>query len=99
MDIITLALAKKYVQESISDIISGKDGKSAYDIAVENGFEGSEKEWLDSLKGQSPHIGDNGHWYVGTLDTGVIASPDLSGYYSEANLIALSTEEILEICK
>jgi hypothetical protein len=99
MDIITLALAKKYVQESISDIISGKDGKSAYDIAVENGFEGSEKEWLDSLKGQSPHIGDNGHWYVGTLDTGVIASPDLSGYYSEANLVALSTEEILEICK
>lgn len=99
MDIITLALAKKYVQESISNIISGKDGKSAYDIAVENGFEGSEKEWLDSLKGQSPHIGDNGHWYVGTLDTGVIASPDLSGYYSEANLIALSTEEILEICK
>lgn len=99
MDIITLALAKKYVQESISDIINGKDGKSAYDIAVENGFEGSEKEWLDSLKGQSPHIGDNGHWYVGTLDTGVIASPDLSGYYSEANLVALSTEEILEICK
>lgn len=99
MDIITLALAKKYVQESISNIISGKDGKSAYDIAVENGFEGSEKEWLDSLKGQSPHIGDNGHWYVGTLDTGVIASPDLSGYYSEANLVALSTEEILEICK
>lgn len=26
-------------------------GKSAYDIAVDNGFKGSEKEWLDSLKG------------------------------------------------
>lgn len=26
-------------------------GKSAYDIAVANGFEGSEEEWLASLKG------------------------------------------------
>ena len=29
----------------------GKDGKSAYQIAVDNGFEGSESEWLASLKG------------------------------------------------
>lgn len=28
------------------------DGKSAYDIAVDNGFEGTEQEWLDSLKTQ-----------------------------------------------
>jgi len=26
-------------------------GYSAYEIAVQNGFEGTEKEWLDSLKG------------------------------------------------
>lgn len=25
-------------------------GKSAYEIAVENGFEGTEEEWLESLK-------------------------------------------------
>lgn len=31
---------------------SGKDGKSAYEIAVENGFEGTEEEWLASLKGK-----------------------------------------------
>lgn len=31
--------------------ISGKDGKSAYEIAVEYGFEGTEEEWLESLKG------------------------------------------------
>lgn len=30
----------------------GKDGKSAYDIAVENGYVGTEQEWLDSLKGK-----------------------------------------------
>ena len=30
---------------------SGDDGASAYDIAVENGFVGTEQEWLDSLGG------------------------------------------------
>lgn len=30
---------------------TGSNGKSAYDIAVENGFKGSETEWLESLKG------------------------------------------------
>lgn len=28
----------------------GQDGKTAYQIAVDNGFDGGEKEWLDSLK-------------------------------------------------
>lgn len=27
-------------------------GKSAYEIAVKNGFEGTEEEWLESLKGE-----------------------------------------------
>lgn len=31
---------------------SGKDGDSAYEIAVKNGFEGTEEQWLDSLKGE-----------------------------------------------
>ncbi len=30
----------------------GKDGKSAYQIAVDNGFVGSEAEWLESLHGK-----------------------------------------------
>lgn len=29
----------------------GDDGKSAYEIAVEKGFPGTEEEWLESLKG------------------------------------------------
>lgn len=29
--------------------VYGKDGLSAYEIAVKNGFKGTEKEWLDSL--------------------------------------------------
>lgn len=34
------------------DGTNGQDGKSAYEIAVEQGFEGTEDEWLESLKGQ-----------------------------------------------
>lgn len=31
--------------------ITNNDGKSAYDIAVDNGFSGSQQEWLESLVG------------------------------------------------
>lgn len=40
--------------------LSGCAGKSAYDIAVENGFVGSESEWLDSLKGKDGADGKDG---------------------------------------
>lgn len=33
----------------------GEAGKSAYDIAVENGFKGTEAEWLESLKSESAY--------------------------------------------
>ena len=39
---------------------AGADGKSAYDIAVENGFNGTESEWLESLHGQNGQNGTNG---------------------------------------
>lgn len=32
--------------------IQGNPGKSAYEVAIENGFTGTEQEWLDSLKGE-----------------------------------------------
>lgn len=35
-------------------------GKSAYDIAVDNGFEGTEQEWLESLKGDTGPQGEIG---------------------------------------
>lgn len=36
----------------------GQNGKNAYQIAVENGFEGTEEEWLESLKGESGIVGE-----------------------------------------
>ena len=38
----------------------GENGKSAYEIAVQNGFVGTEQEWLESLKGQNGVNGENG---------------------------------------
>ena len=35
-------------------------GESAYDIAVDNGFEGTEQEWLASLKGERGEAGTDG---------------------------------------
>lgn len=98
MDTISYILAKKYVDAALSEA-GALQGKSAYDIAVENGFQGSESEWLASLEGVTPHIGENGNWFLEDIDTGVLAAPDLSGYFSEQNLVALTKNEILEICK
>lgn len=66
IDVKTLSLAKSYVKESLKgagtvkgekgdpgkDGKDGTDGKSAYQIAVDNGYIGTEKEWLESLKGK-----------------------------------------------
>lgn len=38
----------------------GDDGKSAYQIAVEHGFIGTEEEWLESLKGKNGNDGKDG---------------------------------------
>lgn len=76
MDVITLALAKRYTKTSLEgsgalkgekgdaftyedftpeqlSALQGEDGKSAYQIALESGYIGSQDEWLKSLKGDS----------------------------------------------
>ncbi len=37
-----------------------QNGLSAYEIAVENGFEGTEQEWLESLRGENGNDGNDG---------------------------------------
>ena len=44
--------------EKISE--KGKDGKSAYEIAIEHGFVGTEADWLESLKGVDGKDGCDG---------------------------------------
>ena len=86
IDVVTLALAKKYMKESLegagalkgekgdpftyNDFTpeqllalkgeNGIDAKSAYQLAVNNGFVGTEAEWITSLKGETGPIGPAG---------------------------------------
>ena len=86
IDVVTLALAKKYTKESLAGAgalkgekgdpftyndftpeqllalkgENGIDGKSAYQLAVEKGFAGTEAEWIASLKGETGPIGPQG---------------------------------------
>ena len=53
----------------------GEPGKSAYEIAIENGFSGTTSEWLDSLKGPK---GDTGESSGSSIDPS-----DLTGYATE----------------
>ena len=82
MDITSYILSKKYIEDSLAGA-GAVQGKSAYDIACDNGFKGTPGEWLESLKGLTPQIGPQGTWLIGDVDTGVIASPSLAGYATE----------------
>ena len=64
----------------------GTDGKSAYIIAVEHGFTGTETEWLESLKGKDNTDGQPGKDGVDGKD-GV--TPDMSDYPNKADFEAL----------
>ena len=63
-------------------------GMSAYQLAVKNGFEGTEEDWLSTIKGtpgETPHVGENGNWWAGDTDTGVSA---LRYTYGTEDLVA-----------
>lgn len=100
MDVQSYILSKRYVDDCLNGV-GAIQGKSAYEIAVLNGFSGSETDWLDSLRGSTPYIGENGNWFIDDTDTGVVASPELSleQYQLKDAIVPLTKEEILEICK
>lgn len=76
---------------SLSEVLesggSGAAGKSAYEIAVENGFVGTEKEWLESLKGKDGKDGRDGvdgkDGETPVLPTKVSAFENDAGYLTE----------------
>ena len=70
----------------------GDDGKSAYEIAVDNGFEGTEEEWLASLKGAK---GDTGNVQVDGNGNVLIVN-DLTTGGSGAALSAEMGKELAE---
>ena len=104
-----------------NDLISVSDlnengalsGKSAYEIAVSQGFEGSEKEWIESLvgakgengangedgqDGQRVYIGENGNWWIGDTDTGVsVLSQSGESIYAVPNFVGKTLSEIQQM--
>jgi hypothetical protein len=48
------------VDSTGTSVLGGNGGLSAYEIAVDNGFDGTEQEWLDSLVGADGAPGANG---------------------------------------
>ena len=63
-----------------ADGADGKTGLSAYEVAVQEGFVGTEAEWITSLYGadgkpntSAPEIKD-GNWWIDGKDTGIKAS-------------------------
>lgn len=63
-DVIEQALMQMHieVQRAIdaADKAEGTAGKSAYEIAVFNGFQGDENEWLQSIRGEKGEKGEKG---------------------------------------
>ena len=75
------------------------NGKSAYEIAVDNGFRGTEQEWLASLKGEdgkSLHIQDiyNAAIASGEIDSSVTLMEFVQHYFTDINIEGLSAYEV-----
>ena len=67
--------------QKIQSASKGTDGKSAFEIAVEHGFTGTENEWLQSLKGADGKDG---------------ITPDMSDFATKADIANLQ-EQIRQI--
>lgn len=62
IDIIGLLLSKNHTKNSLigNGAIRGNPGLSAYEIALKNGFVGTEREWLATIKGEKGDTGSVG---------------------------------------
>ena len=63
----------------------GIDGKSAYEIAIANGFFGTESEWLESLKGSDGKDGTDGQPGKDGVDGKDGVTPDMSDNPNKAD--------------
>lgn len=68
----------------IDDAEHGLDGKSAYEIAVEHGYVGTEEEWLESLKGKDGETPDMSE-YPKTSEVTTIIEREIAPVAEEAH--------------
>lgn len=90
-DVIDSLLADVYMLKT-SAPAKGEDGKSAYDIAVEYGFEGSEADWLASLKGEDGANGADG--YTPVKGTDYWTDADKQGIVSDVLSVLPDGDEV-----
>ena len=89
MSDLNLKIIKDYVDKKVAGALTGK---SAYEIAVEQGYEGTEEEWLASLVGETGDKGDKGD----KGDTGA-AGADWVPTVAEKTAIAAEAAGIIDI--
>ena len=65
--------------EHMVDIHTGPQGKSAYEVAVDEGYTGTEEEWLASLKGDTGETPDINIGTVTTAEPGTPAAATMTG--------------------
>ena len=87
--------------KKIEEAGHGADGKSAYEIAVEHGYVGTETEWLASLKGEPGETPDMSE-YPKTYEVTTIVEREIEAatgdFHSHANKATLDafTPELLQ---
>lgn len=67
----------------------GRDGKDPYELAVENGYEGTLEEWLDDLKGEAGNNGEPGESAIPELENYFRVNgiyEDLSSYHNAVSI-------------
>ena len=72
--------------------MNGSDGKSAYIIAMEHGFVGTETEWLESLRGADGKDGLPGKDGKNGVDGKDGITPDMSSYATKTDIAELQKQ-------
>lgn len=80
-----------------TDGADGTDGVSAYQVAVDNGFVGTEEEWLDSLIGPTGPAGSIDNANLGDLVDVEITTPSEGQYITYSSGIWSNTNKPTEI--
>ena len=81
---------------------AGADGKSAYEVAVANGYTGTQAQWLASLKGADgangkdgqtwqPYIADDKHWHIRLINN--VDMPAIVGVITQGDANDLTMDD------
>lgn len=85
---------------------AGADGKSAYEVAVANGYTGTQAQWIASLKGADgapgkdgqtwqPYIADDKHWHIRLINS--VDMPTIVGVITQGDANDLTMDDSYRI--